>query len=71
VPFNTSNYFATISASARLLPGWTEETNAAKEPEPSPIDCGAVAGGCGPVVDVELVPYGATNLRMSGLPWTN
>jgi hypothetical protein len=69
IPFNTSNYFATIQASARALPGWLEKTNAADEPPASPLDCKKVDGGCGPEVKVTLVPYGSTNLRMSGLPW--
>ena len=67
LPFNTSNYFATIEATARKLPAWKEATNAANEPPPSPVDC--VAQRCGAPEKITLVPYGATNLRMSGLPW--
>ena len=69
LPFNISGYFATITASARQLPGWVEGTNAAEEPPRSPIECKTVKGGCGQETTVTLVPYGATNLRMSGLPW--
>jgi hypothetical protein len=69
LPFNTSNYFATIQATARALPGWLEKTNAADEPPASPLDCSKLDGGCGSPVKVTLVPYGSTNLRMSGLPW--
>jgi hypothetical protein len=69
LPFNVSNYFAVIKASARALPGWIERVNAAEEPPASPVDCASVAGGCGDVTEVTLVPYGSTNLRMSGLPW--
>jgi len=69
LPFNISGYFATITASARQLPAWVEATNAAEEPPHSPVDCNVISGGCGKETTVILVPYGATNLRMSGLPW--
>jgi len=69
IPFNTSNYFAVIQATAKQLPGWHEESNAAAEPPASPVDCSVLAGGCGEETQVTLVPYGSTNLRMSGLPW--
>lgn len=69
LPFNTSKWFASISATARQLPAWKEETNAAAEPPTSPVDCASIAGGCSDEVVITLVPYGATNLRMSGLPW--
>jgi len=69
LPFNITNYFAVIKASAKPLPGWVEKINAAPEPPASPIDCSSVEGGCGPEVKVTLVPYGSTNLRMSGFPW--
>jgi len=69
LPFNTSNYFAVIKASAKQLPLWREETNAAAEPPASPVDCSKITGGCGAETQVTLVPYGSTNLRMSGLPW--
>ena len=69
LPFNTSKWLATISATARLLPSWQEESNAAAEPPASPIDCSNVEGGCGAEATISLAPYGATNLRMSGLPW--
>jgi hypothetical protein len=67
LPFNTSNYFATIEATGRKLPAWKEATNAANEPPASPVDC--AAQGCGAPEKITLVPYGATNLRMAGLPW--
>ena len=67
LPFNTSNYFATIEATARRLPAWKEATNAAAEPPASPVDCTVLE--CGAPEKITLVPYGATNLRMAGLPW--
>ena len=69
LPFNVSNYFAVIRASAKALPGWVEKVNAAEEPPASPVNCATVEGGCGTETQVTLVPYGSTNLRMSGLPW--
>lgn len=67
IPFNISNYFAWIQASARPVPSWNESANAANEPPASPINCTAL--NCGDPVAVRMVPYGATNIRMSALPW--
>jgi hypothetical protein len=56
--------------STQELPGWTEAMQAAKEPPASPIDCATTAGGCGPdTKTVLLVPHGATDLRIAGLPF--
>eukprot|EP00959_Pyramimonas_sp_CCMP1952_P072555 1515902-Pyramimonas_sp.AAC.1 len=55
---------------ARVLPKWTLDAAApltADEPPPSPYDC--TSDACGVPRAVELVPYGATNLRMGALPW--
>ena len=40
----------------------------AAPPPQSPIDC-TVAGACGEVVVGTFVPFGATHLRMTELPW--
>ena len=69
IPFNITGYPSVIHAQAKQLPGWTEAIGAAKEPPASPVDCGATAGGCGKAQTVLLVPHGATDLRIAGLPW--
>lgn len=70
VPFGISEFPGVIHATGRQLSSWVASKNAADEPPPSPIKCSTLPGGCGPPVKIKLVPYGATNLRMSGLPWT-
>ena len=71
IPFNITNYPSVIKAKVVHLPGWVENNqSAANEPPSSPIDCKTVAGGCGPApITVLLVPHGATDLRIAGLPW--
>ena len=71
IPFNITNYPSVIKAKVVHLPGWVENNqSAANEPPASPIDCKTVAGGCGPApITVLLVPHGATDLRIAGLPW--
>ena len=69
LPFGLSKFFGVIRASGVPVPGWNVSKQAAEEPPPSPIDCSRMQGGCGKSVPLTLVPYGATNLRMSGFPW--
>jgi len=69
LPFGI-RYPSVLTAAGRLVPGWAATHSAPKEPPASPLDCGAAAGQCGPVVNLTLVPYGATNIRLSALPWT-
>ena len=73
VPFDIQKYPLIIRAKARQVDGWGAMeglTSFAAEPPASPIDCSKAAHGCAAEdVTVELVPYGATNLRLSGLPW--
>ena len=65
LPFNVSHFPSVIHARAKPVPDWTSHHSAADEPPPSPVD----ASQLGDQTDVLLVPYGASNLRMSGLPW--
>jgi uncharacterized protein len=67
-PFDHSAPALTIAANARVVPGWGTDLGSAAPPPASPA-CTA-PGACGPVVPVTLVPFGATFLRMSVLPWT-
>jgi len=57
-----------IHAKGRLIPGWRVQTNAAAQPPTSPITCSGT--NCGAVVDIVLVPFGSTNLRIGSFPWT-
>jgi len=52
----------------RQLAAWALLNNSAAPPPPSPVDC-AAPGACGDAVDVTLVPYGQTLLRVAVLPW--
>jgi uncharacterized protein len=65
VAFNSSAPNMLIRARARRLPRWHESFQAADEPPPSPVEGASSV----PLEDVVLVPYGATELRMSALPW--
>lgn len=57
-----------LTGRGRLLPDWRLLNNSAATPPPSPVDC-AAPGACGDEVDVRLVPFGATLLRIAALPW--
>lgn len=67
-PWNTTHYPSFIHAFGKPLITWSEDTNAAPDPQPSPIDC-KKSGNCGNETKIILVPYGATNIRMGALPW--
>lgn len=77
LPFALSKYFGVIRATGVPLPGWNVSKQAAEEPPPSPINCSSdkmtmnttTRSRCGESTSLTLVPYGATNLRMSGFPW--
>jgi hypothetical protein len=64
VGFNSSSPTLLVRASAIKLGEWRAALNAADEPPPSPM-----VRPEGAVEEVELVPYGATELRMGALPW--
>jgi len=72
VPFAAGRWGASnlqLTASVRQVSAWGVELGAAAPPPASPVDCSA-AGACGPAYVATWVPYGATHLRMSVLPWT-
>ena len=64
-PFNVSHFPSVIHAKARTVAAWKSRRSAADEPPPSPLQASQLGLG----TDVLLVPYGASNLRMAGLPW--
>ena len=66
-PFNATHTPSVVTVSVRPLESWTASQQAADEPPPSPIACDA--GGCGQAQQVQLIPYGLTELRISAFPW--
>jgi hypothetical protein len=73
VPFAAGLWGASnleITTTVRAVTAWGIDRNSAAPPPASPVDC-TVAGACGSPYTATLVPYGATHLRMSELPWTN
>ena len=66
LPFDITKFPSVIHAKARAVPGWTSSRSAADEPPPSPLDASQLDPK---ETEVLLVPYGASNLRMSGFPW--
>ena len=72
VPFNHTNWPATLQAQARVVPSWGIRLNSAAAPPVSPA-CAAAAAStaspCGRLQNVTLVPYGGTDLRISEMPW--
>ena len=70
-PFSAQEASVRITGVGRAVRSWTLSRDGSAAPPPSsPIDCGAVAGGCGPEVPITLVPYGSTHLRMTQMPFT-
>ena len=67
-PFSPSPPTLEITGLGYTLGAWGAVNNSATVPPHSPIDC-SVAGVCGGQVQVTLVPYGTTLLRMAVLPW--
>ncbi|EGD77577.1 hypothetical protein PTSG_08674 [Salpingoeca rosetta] len=66
-PFNHTSWAVTITAQARVVPTWGLEKNSAAAPPASPA-CSNTSS-CGPLVNVTLVPFGGTELRISEMPW--
>ena len=73
MPFDTSEYPFSVVVSARPLPnrtwGYYGASKITAQPPPSPLNCTAGAADCGARQSVRLVPFGATNIRISVFPW--
>ena len=72
VPFAAGLWGASnleLTANVRSVASWGIELNEAAPPPSSPVNCDDAAA-CGPIYTATFVPYGATHLRMSELPWT-
>jgi hypothetical protein len=69
VPFSSTQPSVVITGWVRRLESWGYAADGSAAPPPqSPIDC-TVAGACGEMVVGTFVPFGATHLRMTELPW--
>jgi DUF1680 family protein len=66
LPFNSTAVPVTIAGRARVVAAWGADKNAPAAPPPSPA-C-AAAGACSDAVDVVLVPFGSTHVRMAVMP---
>ena len=66
VPYNSTDVPVLIRGRARVVAGWGAVKNAPAAPPASPA-C-AAPGACGDEIDVTLVPFGSTHVRMAVLP---
>jgi hypothetical protein len=64
-PFSPEGAPVAAAARGRRVPGWGIERGAAAAPPESPLPPDAVEG---PPVELRLLPYGATRLRVTALP---
>jgi hypothetical protein len=66
LPFNSTSPPVVIRGKARVVQGWGTVKHAPDAPPASPA-C-AQEGACGDEIDVVLVPFGTTHVRMAVLP---
>ena len=70
LPFDTEEYPFSIRARAWPLSeqtwGYWAGSRITAQPPPSPVDMNSTAG---PATTIRMVPFGATNIRISVLPW--
>jgi hypothetical protein len=66
MPFSPEGAPVVARVRGRVVAGWTLEHGAAAPPPPSPLAPDRLAGD---ERDLELIPYGCTNLRTTELPW--
>jgi hypothetical protein len=71
LPFDTEEYPFSVGARARRVGSWGfwEGSKITDQPPPSPVNCSSAAAQCEEEVQLRLVPFGATNLRISVFPW--
>jgi len=65
IPFAQSTAAVVLRVKGRVIPSWTLVDNSAGETPSSP------AAAAGPVIDLELIPYGCTRLRITEFPAVN
>jgi hypothetical protein len=68
-PFSSQDTPFTITAKARQVPSWGVVQGQPDAPPVSPVNCATVKGGCGNEITVTLVPFGATHIRLTELPY--
>jgi uncharacterized protein len=66
LPFSPEGAPVIAHAHGRLVAGWTLERGAAAPPPASPVPQDRLDAA---ETDLQLIPYGCTNLRMTELPW--